>query len=97
MAGFSCVVGCERSDTCCCSELDVPDTKTVPKPSEVVCESAWLSNQNWAWQGEGWEHSWGVAETFYGASHSGLGPDQCGASQPWQLKLQAVVLEPGER
>lgn len=33
VAGFSCVVGCERSDTCCCSHLDVPYTKTVPKSS----------------------------------------------------------------
>lgn len=94
VAGFSCVVGCERSDTCCCSELDVPYTKTVPKPptvkTEAVCESAWLSNQTWAWQVEGWGCSWRMAETSYGISHSGLQPDHCGASQTWQLKLQAV-------
>lgn len=75
--------------------------KLSPNPpvvkAEPVCESAWLSNQTWAWQVEGWGCSWGAAETSHGASHSGLQPDQCGASQTRQLGLQAVVLEPGER
>lgn len=75
--------------------------KLSPNPpivkTEAVCESAWLSNQTWAWQVGAWECSWGVAETSCGASHPGLQPDQCGASQTWQLKLQTVVLEAGER
>lgn len=54
--------------------------KLSPNPlvvtAEVVCESACLSNQNWAWQVEGWGCSWEVAETSYGASCSGLQPDQ---------------------
>lgn len=35
--------------------------------TEPVCESAWLSNQTWAWQVEGWGSSWEAAETSHGA------------------------------
>lgn len=42
VAGFSYVVGCERLDTCCCSELHVPYTITVPRPSD--CQ-----NRNGLW------------------------------------------------